>query len=128
MLKWIRATKYRQLFNVSVIEFNQRRNKGEWLEEREYRKAADGNFWVNFAYLYEHTDHEIQGLDQDMLQWVKLKKYYELSGDTANAFYHKKSRGIWKEGCEYRKAADGVIWVNLKEVNNFAAKSTYTYR
>ncbi|MBU2708959.1 hypothetical protein KCM76_23390 [Zooshikella marina] len=128
MLKWIRATKFRELFNVSVRDFTQLRTKGLWIEDREYRKAADGNFWVSLTYLNEFTEHSTEGLEEDMLQWVKLKKYYELSGDTANAFNHKKSRGIWKEGCEFRKAADGVIWINLKEVNNFAAKSVYKHR
>ncbi|GAA4648727.1 hypothetical protein GCM10023116_09990 [Kistimonas scapharcae] len=42
-----------------------------------------------------------------MLQWVKLNRYYELSGDTRHAFYRKKKEGIWREGREFRTAADG---------------------
>lgn len=60
-----------------------------------------------------------------MLKWVKLKKYYELSGDTKDAFHGKKRRGIWREGTEFRTAADGATWVNLDAVNRWAEKSKH---
>lgn len=106
------------------------RYKGEWLQDREYRKAADGTYWVNVIYVndkYTANDAEEPyiAMEGSMLNWVKLKKYYELSGDTQNSFHHKKSKGLWREGKEFRKAADGVIWVNLNAVNEFAEKSTY---
>ncbi|MTI15119.1 excisionase [Sansalvadorimonas verongulae] len=58
-----------------------------------------------------------------MLKWVKATRYFELSGDTRSAFDHKRKRGIWREEREFRKAADGVYWVNLEAVELWAAKS-----
>ena len=55
-----------------------------------------------------------------MLQWVKLNKYYELSGETRNTVYKKRRNGLWLEGREYRIADDGVMWVNLEAVNSWA--------
>ena len=55
-----------------------------------------------------------------MLQWVKLNKYYELSGETRNTVYKKRRNGLWLEGREYRVADDGVMWVNLEAVNSWA--------
>ncbi len=59
------------------------------------------------------------------MKWVKLNRYYELSGDTQDAFYKKKNRGLWREGKEFRTAADGATWVNLHAVEAWAEKSRH---
>ncbi len=61
-----------------------------------------------------------------MLKWVKLNRYYELSGDTRDAFYKKKSKGLWRDGREYRTAADGATWINLEAVDQWASRSKKT--
>ena len=60
-----------------------------------------------------------------MLKWVKLNRYYELSGDTQDAFYSKKRKAIWREGVQFRTAADGAVWINLEAVNSWAEKSKH---
>jgi len=53
------------------------------------------------------------------MKWVRLKKYCELSGDTAYAVHHRRSRGVWLDGVHTRIAADRRLWVNLDEVNKW---------
>lgn len=50
------------------------------------------------------------------LAWVKLPKYCELSGDTKNAVYAKRKKGIWLDGRQCTVGPDGNLWINLKEV------------
>ncbi|MFK0571202.1 excisionase family protein [Endozoicomonas sp.] len=59
-----------------------------------------------------------------MMEWVKTNKYYEISGDTKNAFYQKIRRGMLLEGVHYKKAEDGRIWVNLKAVEKWVSDSS----
>ncbi|MTI12421.1 excisionase [Sansalvadorimonas verongulae] len=54
------------------------------------------------------------------MQWVRLSKYCELSGETRNTVNHKKKAGLWLEGREYRVAGDGCLWINLDAVNHWA--------
>lgn len=50
------------------------------------------------------------------MNWVKLEKYCELSGDTPDAVQKKIRRGIWLMDQQARKAPDGRIWINLQAV------------
>jgi hypothetical protein len=45
--------------------------------------------------------------------WVKLKKYTELTGDTAAAVHARRRAGKWLDGI-HCKIADDALWVNLK--------------
>jgi hypothetical protein len=53
------------------------------------------------------------------MKWVKLKKYCELSGDTASAVHTRRNRGIWLDGVESRVGPDGNLWINVKEVDRW---------
>ena len=53
------------------------------------------------------------------LNWVKLDKYCELSGDTVSAVRNRRKRGIWLDARECKRAPDGNLWVNLKEVEQW---------
>jgi len=53
------------------------------------------------------------------MKWVKLKKYCELSGDTANAVHAKRRKGIWLDKIHCRVAQDGNLWVNTEEVDKW---------
>ncbi|MTI12400.1 excisionase [Sansalvadorimonas verongulae] len=55
-----------------------------------------------------------------MLQWVRLKKYCELSGETKGSVNHKRAAGLWLEGQEFRVADDSCVWINLEAVNRWA--------
>ena len=55
-----------------------------------------------------------------MLQWVRLNKYCELSGETRDTIKHKRRTGLWMKGREYRVAEDGKLWINLPAVNKWA--------
>jgi hypothetical protein len=47
------------------------------------------------------------------MRYVRVKKFVELSGYTDKAVYCKISSGVWREGCEYRRAPDGNTLIDL---------------
>jgi len=53
------------------------------------------------------------------MKWVKLKKYTEHTGDTANAVHAKRRKGIWLDDVYCRVGPDGNIWINLDEVEKW---------
>ncbi|MBJ15945.1 MAG: excisionase [Legionellaceae bacterium] len=53
------------------------------------------------------------------MNWVKLKKYCEISGDTSNAVHAKRKRGMWLDGVQCKIGPDGNIWINLVEVERW---------
>ena len=59
------------------------------------------------------------------VEWVKIPKYCELVGDTVEAVKAKIKRGLWAEEKHYRKAADGRIYISLREVSEWIAKSKH---
>jgi hypothetical protein len=58
-----------------------------------------------------------QNDEDNMLNWVKLSKYCEQSGDTPDAVHAKRRKGWWLDGIHWRLAPDGNIWINLEAVN-----------
>jgi len=50
--------------------------------------------------------------------WVKLAKYVELTGDSADAVHGRRRLGKWKDGY-HCKIADGHLWVNLSNVEKW---------
>ncbi len=53
------------------------------------------------------------------MNWVKLKKYCQISGDTSNAVHAKRKRGMWLDGIQCKVGPDGNIWINLVEVERW---------
>ncbi|KTD14342.1 Phage excisionase [Legionella israelensis] len=53
------------------------------------------------------------------MNWVKLKRYCEISGDTSNAVHAKRKRGMWLDGVQCKVGPDGNIWINLVEVERW---------
>lgn len=53
------------------------------------------------------------------MKWVKLKKYCEVSGDTANAVHARRKKGLWLDGIQCRLGPDGNLWINLAEVEKW---------
>ena len=49
------------------------------------------------------------------LNWVKLGRYVELSGDTVDAVQARRKAGKWLDGREC-KMVDGRLWINLRAV------------
>ena len=52
------------------------------------------------------------------IEWVKLQKYLELSGDTADAVHGRRRLGKWLDGV-HCKVANRHLWINLKNVNKW---------
>lgn len=52
------------------------------------------------------------------VSWVKLKKYCELTGDTAAAVHARRRCGKWLDGVQCR-IADDLLWVNLLEAQRW---------
>ena len=55
-----------------------------------------------------------------MVQWVKLKKYCELSGETRHTVNNKLAHNIWRDGYHTKIMEDGCRWVNLLRVQEWA--------
>lgn len=53
------------------------------------------------------------------LNWIRLAKYCELSGDTPDAVHARRRKKQWVDGVHCRIAPDGNVWVNLEEVNKW---------
>ncbi len=58
-----------------------------------------------------------------LLNWVKLNKYCELSGDTQHAVRNRRKRGVWLDGKQCKCAPDGNLWVNLKQVETWVEQT-----
>lgn len=56
------------------------------------------------------------------MKWVKLGKYCELSGDTEDAVYNRRRKGVWLDGREC-KLVHGSLWVNTEAVNEWIEKT-----
>jgi hypothetical protein len=54
-----------------------------------------------------------------MVRYVTIKKFCELSGYTAPAVYHKKDKGVWREGEVWVHAPDGHILIDLDGFNRW---------
>jgi hypothetical protein len=48
------------------------------------------------------------------VSWIRLQKFCELTGYTADAVYAKMRKGVWAQGLHWCKAPDGHIMINLK--------------
>jgi hypothetical protein len=57
------------------------------------------------------------------LGWVKPSVIENLKGITINALSHKCKQGVLTEGYHYRKAADGNIYFNFENVDEWLATS-----
>ena len=53
------------------------------------------------------------------MKWVKLKKYCHETGDTINAVYSKRKRGMWLDGLHCKLGPDGNLRINLVEVEKW---------
>ena len=56
--------------------------------------------------------------------WVKLNKYCDLTGDTPDAVYAKRNKGLWVEGTHSQIGPDGKLWINLPEVQKWVTQGT----
>jgi hypothetical protein len=54
-----------------------------------------------------------------MVRYVTIKKFCELSGYTSAAVYHKKYKGVWREGEVWVHAPDGHIMIDLEGFNRW---------
>jgi hypothetical protein len=59
-----------------------------------------------------HVNHAIE--------WVKLTKYCDLSGDTPDAVHGRRRLGKWQDG-DQCKVADGHLWINIPRVEQWVA-------
>lgn len=47
------------------------------------------------------------------VMWVKVKKYEELTGDTAASVHARRRAGKWRDGMQC-KVVDEMLWINLQ--------------
>lgn len=53
------------------------------------------------------------------LNWIRLAKYCELSGDSSDAVHARRRKRQWIDGLHCRVGPDGNLWVNPEEVNKW---------
>ena len=61
-------------------------------------------------------DQEIERALKE-LGGLPLKRYCQLTGESANTIHQRKFQKIWVEGRELHKPEGGGIWVNLAAAN-----------
>lgn len=56
--------------------------------------------------------------------WVDLDTYLaERPGETREAVYTRRSKGIWRDGVECKLIAGAGLWVDLVAVNRWASSA-----
>ena len=55
------------------------------------------------------------------IDWVRLKRYCELSGESKRTVYHRRQRGEWLDGV-HTQMRGGVLWCNLRKIEEWVAK------
>lgn len=55
------------------------------------------------------------------VEWVKLDRYIELSGDTTDSVQARRKTGKWLDG-EQCKMVDGRLWIHLPTVQEWIDK------
>ena len=53
------------------------------------------------------------------MNWVRLRKYAEISGDTVDAVKKRRCRGVWIDGRHCKIGPDNKIWINIEEVEKW---------
>jgi hypothetical protein len=53
------------------------------------------------------------------IKWVKLEKYAEITGDSADSVMARRKTGKWLDGKQC-KIVDGRLWINLAAVEQWA--------
>lgn len=53
------------------------------------------------------------------MNWVLINKLVDATGYTNNAIRAKIKKGVWQEGRHFRKAPDGRLFFNLKEIQRW---------
>ena len=53
------------------------------------------------------------------MNWVRIKKFVDLSGYSEQAVRAKIKKGVWLMGKHWRKAPDGRIVLNIKEIESW---------
>ena len=63
----------------------------------------------------------------NIMKWVKLPKYCEMSGDTANAVHARRKKGIWLDGlhCQVRH---NTLWINIEAVEKWVESGLLSSR
>jgi hypothetical protein len=52
------------------------------------------------------------------MDWIKSKKYYQLTGDTKDAVYARLRKGVWIKGFHCKVVA-GALWLHLPRIQEW---------
>ena len=58
------------------------------------------------------------------LRWIRLARYCEATGDTADAVTERRRSGKWVRGLHWLADPDGKIWINPGAVNRWVEQTT----
>lgn len=59
------------------------------------------------------------GSDPISIQYVLLRRYCQLTGDTPQAVYDRRRRGQWIDGLHCRVVGARRLWINLPAVQEW---------
>lgn len=63
-------------------------------------------------------ESKIKIVENYPMEWVKLERYVEISGDSVDAVQARRKTGKWLDGREC-KLVDGRLWINLPAVEQW---------
>jgi len=72
------------------------------------------------------ADLQTQALQ--LMDWIPLKRYLELSGETREAVRKRIKVNAWKRGQQFSTPHGADIWVSLSGVRAWAAKDVWGLR
>jgi len=67
--------------------------------------------------IWQHLLNE--RLRETLMNWVRLNKYCELSGDTVDGVKSRRKKGVWCDGIHCKIGPDGKLWINIKKVEEW---------
>jgi hypothetical protein len=62
-----------------------------------------------------HTSDPAENKPPLFIEWVRLARYCELTGDTANAVHHRRAKGQRLDRVHCR-VVNHVLWINLTAI------------
>jgi hypothetical protein len=58
------------------------------------------------------------------LNWIRLSKYCDVTGDTSDAVHARRRKRQWVDGVHCQVGPDGNLWVNAEAVNRWIKGET----
>lgn len=65
------------------------------------------------------SQQDTPGIGAPARDWIRLPKYCEITGDTADAVHARRRKRQWLDGKQCIIGPDGNLWICREEVNRW---------